>query len=196
MGKRTTIEKEDSPSGKEIRTPANPTIKTFNSTYDAVNETIIGANDKLKLAADVAKKKHLGIAAYKAVKKLYDGYQKAKNQSIAAEKLATFLANFDKMREYFKLDELANLQGRMLKVGEIGSSGEPVADEDESEHPDPDATDDDDDAKDFRPGYLKQPGASVTSGDPNPVRELADKAGAKIPGNPIDQVGRGQPKLN
>ena len=191
MGKRTTIEKEDSPSGKEIRTPANPTIKTFNSVYDEVNETITGANDELKAAADVAKKKHLGIAAYKAVKKLYDGYQKAKNQSIAAEKLATFLANFDKLREYFKLDELANLQGRMLKVGEIGSSGEEKPSSDDDELPPSDEADDD--AKDFRPAYLKQPGASVTS---NPVQDLADKAGAKTSGNPIDQVGRGPQKLN
>ena len=192
MGKRTTIEKEDSPSGKEIRTPANPTIKTFNSVYDEVNETITGANDELKAAADVAKKKHLGIAAYKAVKKLYDGYQKAKNQSIAAEKLATFLANFDKLREYFKLDDLANLQGRMLAVGEIGSSGEEKPSSDDDELPPSDEADED--AKDFRPSYLKQPGASVTS---NPVQDLADKAGAKTSGaTPIDQVGRGPQKLN
>lgn len=192
MGKRTSIETESAPSGKEIRTPATQTIKNFNVEFDAASETIDGANSDLKEAAIVAKKKHLHLKAFKDVKKLYDSLKKAKNESIAAERLAAYLANFDWLRKHFKLDQLANLQGRMLKTGEIG--GDEAEDAPDDEHPEPDA-ENDDDAKDFRPNYLKQPDASVTS--TNPVQELADKSGAKTSGvQPIDQVGRGQPKLN
>jgi hypothetical protein len=180
MPKRTTIEADREPSGKEIRIPADTTIKSFNSTFDDVKETVDGANESLKDAADSAKKKHLNLPAFKDVKKLYDAFNRAKNQSIAAEKLAGYLANFDKLRKYFKLDEKANLQGRMFAEGEIG--GEPPREADEDGEPD------------VRPRHLRQPGASAASH----VQDLAAKAGAKTSDtDPINQVGRGPgPKLN
>ncbi len=182
MAKRTTMESDQQPSGKEIRIPADSTIKSFNSTFCDVKETVDGANEELKDAADIAKKKHLNLSAFKTAQKLYEGFKNAKNQSIAAEKLATWLANFDKLRKYFKLDEHANLQGRMFGEGEIG--GEQSSDDGE-----PPRGEDEDGEPDMRPGYLRQPGASAA---PNPVQELAEKTGAKT--QPINQVGRG--KLN
>lgn len=181
MGKRTTVEADKPASGKEIRTPADQTVKNFTSTYDDVKNTIDEANEELKESAKNAKGKHLNLSAYKVVKGLYDGFHKAKNESIASEKMARFLANFDKLRNFFKLDELANLQGRMIAVGEIGESG-PRETEDDGE-------------PDLRPRHLRQPGASVTS---NPVADLAAKAGAKTSGeggddDPVNRVGRGKP---
>jgi hypothetical protein len=169
MGKRTTVESDQQPSGKEIRIPADTTIKVFNSTFDEVKETIDGANDDLKTAAGEAKKKHLSLSAFKDVKKLYDMFRKAKNQSIASEKLAAYLANFDVLRKYYKLDEKANLQSRLLPAGEIGAEAE-------------------DGQADMRPSHLRQPGASVTS--LNPVQELAAKTGATMPGGQDDLLGK------
>lgn len=177
MAKRTTIEADKEPSGKEIRIPADNTVKVFNSTFDDVRSTVDDANDELKTAANEAKKKHLNLSAFKDVKKLYDAFQRAKNQSIAAEKLAGYLANFDRLRKYFKLDEKANLQGRMFAEGEIGTKPPREADEDGE--------------PDLRPDHLRQPGASAAS----VVQDLAAKTGAKTSdgANPIDQVGRGKP---
>jgi hypothetical protein len=186
MGKRTTIESDQQPTGKEIRVPADQTIKTFTSTYDSVKETIDDANDALTDSADVAKKKHLNLKAYKFMKGLADGFHNAKNQAIAAEKLAVVLANLDKLRKYFKLDHHANLQGRMFAEGEIGS--EPPRETDEDGEPD------------LRPSHLRQPDASAASVAPksNPVADLAAKAGAtpRADEDPLKQVGRGDPKLN
>ncbi len=185
MAKRTTIEADKQPSGKEIRIPADGTIKTFNAEFCEVQETVDDANTRLKDAADIAKKKHLNLSAFKTAQKLYDAFKNAKNQSIAAEKLAAWLANFDKLRTYFKLDEHANLQGRMFAEGEIGSA--------------PPRSTDEDGEPDMRPDHLRQPGASAASGKPNPVADLAAKSGAKTQGDgnsPIDQVGRGPQKLN
>lgn len=178
MGKRTTIESEQSATGKEIRTPADMTVKVFNSTFDDVKETVDTANDELKTAADEAKKKHLNLWAFKTAKKLFDDFRSAKNSAIAAEKLAVKLANFDKLRKYFKLDEHANLQGRMFAEGEIGSKPARTADEDGE--------------PDMRPDHLRQPGASAAS----VVQDLATKTGAKMNtsgsgDDPLDQVGRG-----
>ena len=185
MAKRTSIESEKQPSGKEIRIPADTTIKSFNSAFCDVKETVDGANEELKDAADVAKKKHLNLSAFKTAQKLYDSFQNAKNQSIAAEKLAAWLANFDKLRKYFKLDEHANLQGRMFAEGEIGGGG---GDTDEE----PGREVQEDGEPDDRPRHLRQPGASAAGH----VQDLAAKAGAKT-SDPIDQVGRGPgPKLN
>lgn len=184
MGKRTTVESDQQPSGKEIRIPADTTIKVFNSTFDEVKETIDGANDDLKTAAGEAKKKHLSLSAFKDVKKLYDMFRKAKNQSIASEKLAAYLANFDVLRKYYKLDEKANLQSRLLPAGEIGAEAEADV------NGVPRGVDEDGQA-DMRPSHLRQPGASVTS--LNPVQELAAKSGAALPGqdNLLGKVGRG-----
>lgn len=188
MGKRTTIESDQQPSGKEIRIPADSTIKSFNSVFCDVQETIDDANTELKDAADIAKKKHLNLSAFKKAQQLYAGFKNAKNQSIAAEKLAAWLANFDKFRKYFKLDEHANLQGRMFGEGEIGSQpeGEPERELDEDGEPDP------------RPTHLRQPNASAASAKPNPVAELAAKSGAtpRPDEGEINKVGRGDPKLN
>lgn len=183
MGKRTTIETEQQPSGKEIRVPAPGTIKVFNATFDDVKVTIDDANEELKGAADEAKKKHLHLGAFKVAKGLYDSLKKAKNESIAAEKLAKWLANFDKLRDFFKLDELANLQGRMFGEGEIG--GVPPRGTDEDGEPD------------MRPDFRRQPGASAAEPKPsNPVADLAAKAGVKTQNaddDPINKVGRGKP---
>lgn len=181
MAKRTTIEQEQQPSGKEIRLPADTTVKTFNSEFCDAKETIDDANGRLKDAADVATKKHLNLWAFKVCQKLFADFKGAKNEALASEKLAIKLAQFDRMRKYFKLDELAGLQGRMFGEGEIGGKPERTVDEDGE--------------PDMRPDHLRQPGASVS----NPVAELAAKTGAKMKtdsGSPIDKVGRGTDKLN
>lgn len=178
MPKKTTTESGQEPTGKEIRVPADSTIKTFNGVFNDVAETIDSANEELKDASDIAKKKFLHIPSFKVVKTLYDKYGDgdAKN----AEKLAVYLANFDKYRKFYKLDELANLQGRMFAEGEIGAKP-------------PRATDEDGEP-DMRPDHLRHQGASAAS---NPVQEMAEKAGAKTSNvTPIDKVGRGDPKLN
>lgn len=189
MGKRTSIESEQQATGKEIRLPADSTIKTFNSEFCEVQETVDEANDRLKDAADIAKKKHLNVWAFKVCQKLFDDVKNAKNEALASEKLAVKLAQFDKMRKYFKLDELAGLQGRMFAEGEIGSTPK-GDDEDEIE-----ASEDD---KDLRPRHLRQPGASVTSAEPDAaakaVQDLAARTGASLRTDEADvaKVGRGK----
>lgn len=184
MAKRTTIASEQPASGKEIRLPADTTIKAFNSEFCDVQETVDEANTRLKDAADIATKKHLNLWAFKTCQKLYDDLKSAKNEALASEKLAIKLAQFDKMRKYFKLDELAGLQGRMFGEGEIGAN----VDDDEKEPP---RETQDDGLPDDRPRHLRQPGASAAS----VVQDLAAKSGAKISDgkDPIDEVGRGKP---
>jgi len=182
MAKRSTIESDKQPSGKEIRTPDKQTIKNFNSTFDGVKTTVDEANKELQDSAKNAKSKHLNISAFKVAKGLFDGFRNAKNPSIASEKLAAWLANFDALREYFELDKHANLQGRFLKPGTIGGA-EPV-----TAVPDvngvPRGTDEDGEL-DPRPSHLRQPGASATS------------AVDKIKEDALSKVGRGpQPKPN
>lgn len=176
MGKRTSVESEQQPSGKEIRIPAKTTIKTFNAAFDEAQETIDDANEQLKKDADEAKKKHLNIWAYKTCKKLFDDFHKAENEPLASHKLAVKLANLDECRKHFGLDEIANLQGRLFGEGEIGNK--------------PGRQTDEDGEPDMRPDHLRQPGASAAS---NPVADLAAKAGAKTQSgeDPITQVGRG-----
>lgn len=177
MAKRTTIEADRQPTGKEIRTPADQTIKIFNSTFDDVKSTVDEANKDLQESAKDAKSKHLNLSAFKVVKGLFDSFKKAKNESIASEKMAAWLANFDKLRTYFELDKIANLQGRMLAPGVIGSKPERETDEDGE--------------PDMRPDFIRQPGASAAEpAKSNPVRDLAEKTGATV--SPIDQVGRGK----
>jgi hypothetical protein len=180
MAKKTTTESGQEPTGKEIRTPADTTIKVFNVAYNSAGEEMDTVKETLKDASDIAKKKFLHMPSFKVVKTLFDnwGDGDAKN----AEKLAVWLANFDKYRKYYKLDELGNLQGRMFAEGEIGSKPE-------------DEIPDDEETEDLRPRHLRQPGASVTSDQPkNPVQEMAEKSGAKTSNvTPIDQVGRGKP---
>lgn len=184
MGKRTSIESEQQPTGKEIRLPADVTIKTFNAEFCEVQEIVDEANERLKDAADVAKKKHLNVWAYKICQKLYEDVKGAKNEALASEKLAIKLAQLDRLRKYFKLDELAGLQGRLFAEGEIG--GKPKETDADGE-------------PDLRPRHLRQPDASAETAEPprsNPVADLAAKAGAKT-SEPIDSVGRGKPdKLN
>lgn len=178
MGKRTAIESEQSPKGKEIRLPADTTIRTFNSEFCDAQDVIDEANESLKKAADEAKAKHLNVWAFKICQKLAEDVKNAKNEALAAEKLAIKLAQFDKLRKYFKLDELANLQGRMFGEGEIGGSAE-----------EPGREIQEDGEPDDRPRHLRQPGASASQH----VKDLAAKAGADTV-NPIDQVGRGPAK--
>ena len=179
MAKKATTDSGQEPTGKEIRLPAVKTIDAFNAAFNDVAETMDGAKEELKDASDIAKKKHLHLGAFKVMKGLYDkfGDGDAKN----ANKLADFLSHLDEYRKYFKLDELANLQGRLFGRGEIGSA--PPRETDEDGEPD------------LRPDHLRQPGASVTS---NPVADLAAKSGAALKGtdeDPINKVGRGN-KLN
>jgi hypothetical protein len=130
MGKRTSIESEQQPSGKEIRLPSKATISTFNAEFCDAQDAIDETNATLKEAADTAKKKHLNIWAFKICQKLYSDVKNAKNEALAAEKLAIKLAQFDEMRKHFKLDDLANLQGRMFAEGEMGAAPERKIDED------------------------------------------------------------------
>jgi hypothetical protein len=173
MAKKTVTESGEAPTGKEIRVPADSTIKSFNVAYNSAGEEMDTVKETLKDASDIAKKKFLHMPSFKVVKTLFDnlGDGDAKN----AEKLAVWLANFDKFRKYYKLDELANLQGRMFAEGEIGSK--PPREPDEDGEPD------------MRPDHLRHTDASAAS---NPVRDMAEKAGAKTSNvTPIDHVGRG-----
>ncbi len=177
MGKRTAIETEQKATGKEIRLPAESTIKAFNSEFCDVQETIDEANERLKTAAEEAKTKHLNVWAYKICQGLYEAVKSAKNEALAAEKLAVKLAQFDRMRAYFKLDQLANLQGRMFGEGEMGSGDEPAREIQEDGEPDD------------RPRHLRQPGASAAEA----VKNLAEQSGATVrpdEGN-LGGVGRG-----
>lgn len=181
MGKRTTIEADKQPTGKEVRLPAKATIKNFNAAFDEAKETIDKANEELKVSADEAKAKHMNMWSFKVCKKLYDDFHAADNDALASEKLAIKLSQLDEHRKYFDLDGLANLQGRMFGVGEIGTK--------------PPRETDEDGEVDMRPDHLRQPGASAAEPKVNPVAELAAKTGAKTQ-DPIDNVGRGGPKLN
>lgn len=192
----TTDGKE--PTGKEIRLASKQTMRTFNEAQTDADEAIVDARDVLKKAAEEAKKKHLTIPAFKAAKKLYDGFKIAEDESKAADKLARWLAHFDEARKFFKLDDLANLQGRLFGTGEIGGNeAEADAAEEAAEAAEADTPDD---QKDLRPRHLRQPGASVTSDTSasDHVKALAAKAGASTSPRPDDDslknVGRG--KLN
>lgn len=181
MAKRTTIQAEE-PAGKEIRTPDVQTIKNFKSTFDDVKATVDEANKDLKDSATNAKSKHLNISAFKVANGLYDRFKAAKNSSVASGNLASWLANFDKLRAHFKLDTHANLQGRLFAEGEIGAV--------------PPRGTDEDGEPDMRPDYIRQPGASAAepATKPNPVADLAARSGARTQGgeDPTDQIGRGK----
>lgn len=186
MAKRTSIESEQQPTGKEIRLPADSTIKTFNAAFCEAQETVDETNERLKDAADIAKKRHLNVWAFKICQKLYADVKNAKNEARASEKLAVKLAQLDKIRKYFKLDELASLQGRMFAEGEIGAKGEPAREIQEDGEPDD------------RPRHLRQPGASAASAEPGAaakaVQDLAAKSGATLPDANLDKIGRGKPR--
>lgn len=177
MAKKTTTESGEQPTAKEIRLPADTTIKVYNSAFTEATEAMDATKEELKDASDIAKKKHLHMPSFKVAKTLYDNWGDGDAKS--AEKLAVWLANFDKYRKYFKLDELASLQGRMFGEGEIGSKSE-TEEEDSGEQ-----------EEDLRPRHLRQPGASAAS----VVQDLAAKSGAKTSDDPdpIDGVGRGKP---
>lgn len=180
MAKKTTTESGQAPTEKEIRVPVDSTIKVFNTAFTEAVEEIDTTKETLKDASDIAKKKHLHLPAFKVVKGLYDKFGDGEGKN--AEKLAVWLTNFDKCRKYFKLDELAKLQGRLFGEGEIGGSG----DEEPPREPDEDGE------PDLRPSHLRQPNASAAS----VVQDLASKSGAKTSKegeDPIDQVGRGKP---
>jgi hypothetical protein len=182
MGKRTTMESEKQPTGKEIRLAAKATVKTFDSAFSEAKETIDQANEDLKTAAGEAKSKHLNLWAFKTVRKLFDDFHGAENEALASEKLAIKLAQFDELRKQYKLDELAGLQGRLFAEGEIGGS------EDVNGVP---REVDEDGEDDPRPTHLRRPGASAAS----VVQDLAAKSGAKTSDDPdpIDGIGRGKP---
>lgn len=178
MGKSKSTAEGKQPTGKEIRIPSKGTIKSFESAKDSAAETIDDAKKELQDAIDIAKKGHLEVAPFNLAKKLHDDVHNAKNQGIAIEKLARWLAHFDEYRKHFKLDELANLQGRMFGEGEIGGNPEePPREADEDGEPD------------MRPNHLRQPGASAAAH----VQQLAAKAG--VTPRPDDEqlknVGRG-----
>lgn len=182
-GKKATTASGEEATGKEIRLPAVGTMKSFGSAIDAAAETIDDAKKDLSESREAAMKNALLPKPYQLAKNLRDAVKSAKNESIAAEKLAQFLAHFDHYRQFFKLDELANLQGRMFKTGPIGS-GKPAAAEDAPRETDEDGE------QDLRPRHLRQPGASAAEA----VRELAERSGASTrpdEGN-LDKLGRGR----
>jgi hypothetical protein len=193
-GKSKTTEGKE-PTGKEIRLASVQTMRAFNEAQTDADNEITDARDILKKATDEAKKKHLNIPAFKQAKKLYDGFKTAEDESKAADKLARWLAHFDEARKFYKLDELANLQGRMFGTGEIGGGEARPSETDEHGE------------QDLRPRHLRQPGASVTNAEPSAtaadaVKALAAKAGASTSTPRPDEdalknVGRGRdPKLN
>lgn len=163
--KSTTTAAGEKPTEKEIRIPSKGTMRVYNEALTECIEAKNDAAENLKDATAVAKKGHLHPAAFKAVKALYDAVKTAKNESIAAEKLARYLAQFDEARKFFRLDELAKLQGRMFGVGEIGGDGDPD---------EPGRELQEDGEPDDRPRHLRQPGASAA----DHVRALAEQTGA------------------
>lgn len=181
-GKKTTTASGEEPTGKEIRLPSQGTMKSFGSAVDAATEAVDDAKKDLGESRDAAVKNALLPKPYKLAKDLHDAVKEAKNESIAAEKLAQFLAHFDHYRKFFKLDELANLQGRMFKTGPIGTK----ADDNE-----PPRETQEDGEPDDRPRHLRQPGASAADA----VKDLAQKAGAtpRADESNLGNVGRGKP---
>lgn len=179
-GKRTTTESGAEPTGKEIRLPAVGTMRSFGSAMDAAAETVEDAKKDLGESREAAVKNALLPKPYKLAKDLHDAVKDAKNESIAAEKLAQFLAHLDHYRKFFKLDELANLQGRMFKTGPIGTKAE-----------EPPRETQEDGEPDDRPRHLRQPGASAAEA----VKGLAEKAGATMRADEsnLGSVGRGKP---
>lgn len=185
-GKKTTTADGKEPTGKEIRLANKTTMRAYNEAVTDKIDAVDEAAERLKDAKDVAKKGHLEPRPFELAKKLHDDVRTAKNESIAAEKLARFLAHFDEARKFFKLDELANLQGRMFAAGPIGESSDDGEGDEPPRETQPDGEPDD------RPRHLRQPGASAASA----VQDLAAKSGANLPKDgpgPIDQVGRGKP---
>jgi len=166
MAKKTTVSGEE-PTGKAIKLISESAFRSHHKSATGLKTEIAELTGELgSLTKAAVNDKHLDGGAYRTAAGL------AKK---SPEKLASWLASFDRYRELLKLDETANLQGRLALDG----AGEPADAEI------------DDDAVDLRPGFLRQPGASVAS---NPVQDLAAKAGAKTPGaEPIDKVGRGKP---
>ena len=179
-GKKTTTAGEE-PTGKAIRLPSDGTVKVYNSAYTDAMEGMDDIKETLKDATDVAKKKHLNPWAFRLVKGLFDKF--CDGDPKKGETLAMRLAQFDKLRAYFKLDEFANLQGRLMPEGEMGS---PPREKDEDGEPD------------MRPDHLCQPGASAAepSSATDAVRELAAKAGAtpRADDDALKNVGRGKGK--
>lgn len=173
MAKEAKTESGKEPTGKEIRLPSKITMREFNEALTDYVESVEDARDILAKAQEQAVAKQLLAKPFKLAKKLYDDVKAAKNESIAAEKLAQFLAHFDEARKFFKLDELANLQGRMFAEGPI--NGKPPRERDVDGEPD------------MRPDHLRQPGASAAS----VVQDLAAKTGAKTSDDPLSKVGRG-----
>lgn len=166
-GKKTTTATGEEPTGKEIRLPAVGTMRSFNNAVNTAQEAIEEAREDLGESKAAAQKNHLLPKPFNLAKSLHDAVKDAKNESTAAEKLAQFLAHFDHYRKHFKLDELANLQGRMFKTGPIGEkaeNGEPTREVDE------------DGEEDLRPRHLRQPGVSAAAA----VQDLAAKAGATV----------------
>lgn len=182
-GKKTTTASGEEPTGKEIRLPSVGTMKSYGSAVDAAQETIDDAKEDLSESRDAAVKNHLMPRPYKLAKDLRDAVKDAKNESIAAEKLAQFLAHFDHYRKHFKLDELANLQGRLLPTGPIGT---PREDDEE-----PGREIQEDGEPDDRPRHLRQPGASAAAA----VQAMAEKAGVtpRADEGNLDKLGRGKP---
>jgi hypothetical protein len=176
MARNTKTAEGKEPTGKEIRLASKQTMRAFNEAKSEADETITDARDILKKASDEAEKKHLHTPAFKTAKKLYDSFKLAEDESVAADNLARWLAHFDEARKFFKLDELANLQGRLFGTGEIGGEPRPPETDEEGE-------------KDLRPRHLRQPGASAAEH----VQELAAKAGvsARPDENALKNVGRG-----
>lgn len=179
-GKRLTAEGKE-PTGKEIRIPTVAAIKSFAVAATENTDSKVELAETFQVAKDEATKKHVELKPFNHAKQLHDDVVNAKNQSIAAEKLARWLSHFDHYRKHFKLDELANLQGRMFKEGPIGGNPE-----------EPGREIQEDGQPDDRPRHLRQPDASAESGT-EAVRSMAAQAGAKMSDgtNPIDQVGRG-----
>lgn len=185
-GKKTTPTGAE-PTEKEVRVANAATMKSYATSMDVAAEAIGEAREELSDATDIAKKKHLYVPAFKVAKGLHDAVKDAKNESIAAEKLAKWLYQFDQARKHFKLDELAKLQGRMFADGPIGEKdGEPPRERDEDGEEDP------------RPRHLRQPSASAASVEPGAaakaVQDLAAKSGATLPDANLDKIGRGKPE--
>ena len=164
MGKRTQTATE--PKGSQ-----SSSVATVKSTYDDLVGKVANANStmstarerKSELIAAAVKDDKLHKTAFSWVMKLRKMDPVARNE---------LLFHFDVYCDYEKFAREDLLSDR---------GGESGGEEPET----PTAGTGDEDAVDLRPGFLRQPGASVTS--------VTEAAVSKIKDDALNKVGRGKP---
>lgn len=169
--------------GKSIRVMNESAFNAFHKTAKNLRGRVDTATEALgKHVKEAEKDKGLNGKGYAFCRQL-DKMLEAKVPK--PDTVAEILAAVDHYREYLKLDERCNLQGRLQfdgtgkpskQIQEEAAAGDDAAEEA--------ATEGEDDTRDLRPGFLRQPGASAAED----VRASADRAN-----HPEDDRPAGKP---